>query len=333
MADEWNLATPPNTELISDLPSEHRQRKTNVAAVLEKEHATLGDGNSGGQHLNGAAVAYQGATAPTKAPDGSTALSTGNADKGRLYIDDNFDPPILCRWDGSAIEIIGTVGGRLHASGDGEANAYIINLFKEDAAGGRGCRLVGKGTQSGAEVTTLGYIEFAHDGAADDQKGKVTIVVNDGDDDNAPSKKAVQYSSDGKVVVANSVSVLDEDDMTSDSAVQVPTQQSVKAFGTWVPAVTGAGAGYAGEQSITLPNGLIIKQGTESVAANTTDEVTYGTAFPTSFVNCFVSFYAKAVALVDAANAQPKSGSETSILEVTNGHTSTQTIAWIAIGY
>ncbi len=90
---------------------------------------------------------------------------------------------------------------------------------------------------------------------------------------------------------------------------------------------------YAGEESITLPNGLILKQGIESVAANTTDEVTYAVAFPTAFVNSWCSFNAKAVALVDAANCQEKSGSSTSILEVTNGHTSTQNISWYAIGY
>ncbi len=90
---------------------------------------------------------------------------------------------------------------------------------------------------------------------------------------------------------------------------------------------------YAGEESITFPNGLILKQGIESVAANTTDEVTYAVAFPTAFVNSFVQFNSKAVSLVGAANSQKKSGSETTILEVTNGHTSTQNISWYAIGY
>ena len=90
---------------------------------------------------------------------------------------------------------------------------------------------------------------------------------------------------------------------------------------------------YSGGESITFPNGLILKQGTESVAGDTTDEVTYGTAFPTAFDNTWVSYKTKAVALVNPANSQPKSGSETSILEVTNGHSNTRTINWYAIGH
>ncbi len=90
MADEWNLNMPPNTELISDLPSEHRQRKTNVAAVIEKEHATLGDSNSGGEHKQGSAVMWHLATAsiPALQPDG-TALTS--SDNGRLWHDTTTD--------------------------------------------------------------------------------------------------------------------------------------------------------------------------------------------------------------------------------------------------
>ena len=72
----------------------------------------------------------------------------------------------------------------------------------------------------------------------------------------------------------------------------------------WTP------SSYAGEESITFPNGLILKQGTESVAANTIDEVTYAVAFNT-FVNSWCQFRNAAISLVGAANSQPKSGSET----------------------
>ena len=104
------------------------------------------------------------------------------------------------------------------------------NETEEDGAGGRESRLIAKGEQSGAEVTTLGYIEFAHDGAADDEKGRFSIVVNDGDDADAPSKIAVRYLSPGTLDVGNSVSVLDEDAMGTDSATQLATQQSIKAY-------------------------------------------------------------------------------------------------------
>ena len=86
MANEWKLTEPTDDELVPDLPSEHRQRKTNTAAVLQKEHATLGDGNSGGEHKPGSAVAWYLATGSIPALDveGNALASTDN---GRLWLD------------------------------------------------------------------------------------------------------------------------------------------------------------------------------------------------------------------------------------------------------
>lgn len=95
----------------------------------------------------------------------------------------------------------------------------------------------------------------------------------------------------------------------------------------WTP------SSYAGEESITFPNGWIVKTGEESVAADTTDEVTYGTAFPTAFKLAFVSYKGADKGNAHPANVQPKSGSETSILQVTNGVPITKSIYWVAIGY
>jgi len=81
--------------------------------------------------------------------------------------------------------------------------------------------------------------------------------------------------------IANSVK--DEDNMASDSASHVPTQQSVKAFTeartTMVPAITGAGTGYAGEESVTHANGQIVKDGSEAIGA-TSGIVTFAVPFP-----------------------------------------------------
>ena len=55
--------------------------------------------------------------------------------------------------------------------------------------------------QSGAEESTLGEIEIAHDATADDQKGILSIKLNDGDDDSSPST-ALSIDS-GKVVMLN----------------------------------------------------------------------------------------------------------------------------------
>ena len=90
---------------------------------------------------------------------------------------------------------------------------------------------------------------------------------------------------------------------------------------------------YAGEESITFPNGLILKQGVESIAADTTDDVTYAVAFPTAFVNGWATYAESAASLTHPCTIQAKSGSETTVVQVTNGDDSLHTVRWYAIGY
>ena len=66
-------------------------------------------------------------------------------------------------------------------------NFTLHNTTNEDADGGRESELRFKGNQSGGEETTLGLFQFAHDGAADDEKGKFTLKLNDGSDGDTPT--------------------------------------------------------------------------------------------------------------------------------------------------
>lgn len=86
MAGEWNTSTPVDHTLISDLPGEHRSRKTDTKTVMEKSHQDLGDGNSGGLQLQGSAVAFflPTASAPATNEDGTAFTS---ADLGKLWWD------------------------------------------------------------------------------------------------------------------------------------------------------------------------------------------------------------------------------------------------------
>ncbi len=90
---------------------------------------------------------------------------------------------------------------------------------------------------------------------------------------------------------------------------------------------------YAGEESVTFPNGLIFKHGEESVVTDTTDDVAYETAFPNAFVTAMVCFKGGTITSENHnCYVQPKSGSETTILQITND-ASTITIYWQAWGY
>ena len=87
----------------------------------------------------------------------------------------------------------------------------------------------------------------------------------------------------GAAAAPQEVAILDEDDMVSDSDTALATQQSIKAYvdssaQTFVP------ASYAGEESVTLPNRLIMKMGSTS-----SKTVNYGTAFPTGVVSVTIS--------------------------------------------
>lgn len=323
MANEWNVAVPDNDELVSDLPAEHRARKTDVKAVLELEHEDLGDGNSGAQHRLGSAVANEGSTTPTKTVDitaGAVALADIARDRGRLWIDDNFDPPVIKRWAGAAWEVLGRV------IVDGESVVFdMFNQKHEDTDGGRECQIRAHGEQSGGEASTLGYVEISHEGAADDQKGQFLIKLNDGDDDDAPSKQPIGYSSDGKIDVANSISVLDEDNMASDSAVQVPTQQSVKAY------VDADHPAYAGGESHTDGSGLIIKMGiTGSIGLGGNATITFGAAFPTAVVSVVAT---RVEASASQSYGWSVSNVGTASFKIYSNGARAGTYYWIAMGH
>ena len=123
---------------------------------------------------------FIGTDARAKEDDGENEIVIGHASRGRgtrtaiignHYLTDIFLPPAV----------------------------VAVNYTAGDGDGARAAGLVGKGTQSGGEETTLGYLAFAHDGVADDQKGKLLITLNDGDDTDSPSVNAMTILSDGKV--------------------------------------------------------------------------------------------------------------------------------------
>jgi hypothetical protein len=87
----------------------------------------------------------------------------------------------------------------------------------------------------------------------------------------------------GAAAAPAEVAVLDEDDMVSDSATALATQQSIKAY-VDASAETFDPASYTGQQSVTLPNGLIMKMGSTN-----SKTVNYGTAFPSGTVSVTIS--------------------------------------------
>ena len=77
--------------------------------------------------------------------------------------------------------------------------------------------------------------------------------------------------------------MLDNSDTAGGSATRGATQQSIKAY------VDGGGgftpSSYTGGESVTLPNGLIMKFGTVTgVTTETSLDITFGTEFPNEII-------------------------------------------------
>ena len=124
---------------------------------------------------------------------------------------------------------------------------------------------------------------------------------------------------------------LDEDDMSSDSATKVASQQSIKAA---IDAVDSADdftpTSYAGENSITLPNGMVMKFGHEA-----------GVVGAVSFATETGSAFSTAVVSITLGNVHNSAAGITTIVEGSISKTGFTLIEngnqggcyWMAIGY
>jgi len=88
----------------------------------------------------------------------------------------------------------------------------------------------------------------------------------------------------GAAAAPQEVAILDEDDMVSNSDTALATQQSIK---TYVDAFAGGftPSTYAGEQSVTFPNGLIMKFGLLTGVKTTGKTFSFSSAFPTAVIS------------------------------------------------
>ena len=233
----WTESTPTDSTVANQIDDYNRYLRVDVAERIETYIGgfNASDSNEGFYH-----VLFL---------EKSASPSTPAANKGLMYglLSDSKCELTFMDEDGDEIQLSYT--GK-HMIGSGTApQAFMYNTTEEDTDGGRESTIRAKGEQSGGEVTTLGYTEFFHDGTSDDQKGGWRVALNDGDDSDAPSKFPIEYASDGTIDANNSASVLDEDDMASDSATRVATQQSIKAY------VDGATAtGYYDADGTTIFN-------------------------------------------------------------------------------
>jgi hypothetical protein len=99
----------------------------------------------------------------------------------------------------------------IHMSGT-QPYFTLQNTTHEDIDDGRESKFLFKGEQSGGEETTLAEIRTSHDGATDDQKGKIEIYTNGGSDGDSPT---LAFTVDSDQVTTFSGSVVTSSSLTA----------------------------------------------------------------------------------------------------------------------
>lgn len=129
---------------------------------------------------------------------------------------------------------------------------------------------------------------------------------------------------DANVTFAKLTDVIDDNTMATASATKLATSESIKAY-VDASAQTFTPSTYAGEESVTLPNGLIMKWGIENLSASG-GTITFATPFPTAVVNVQGNNHG-----ADASANLGVTSYNTTTISVNPSNTGTY--HWQAIGY
>ena len=134
----------------------------------------------------------------------------------------------------------------------------------------------------------------------------------------------------GSATAPQEVAILDEDNMSTDSATSLATQQSIKAYvdTTAAPTVGFTPTSYIGGESVTLPNGLIMKFGTVTVSGDTNTAV--------NFVADFNATVSARLTIEENTTTDrfplKVSSLSTSALTIRNTQSASLTAHWLAFG-
>ena len=89
---------------------------------------------------------------------------------------------------------------------------------------------------------------------------------------------------DANVTFAKLADVIDDDTMATATDTTLATSESIKAYVDTSKTSAFTPSTYAGVESVTLPNGLIMKFGIHTTTSGT-NVITFGTAFPSGCIN------------------------------------------------
>jgi hypothetical protein len=330
-----------STDLIGEaVYKEAMNMKKSFRIRMEKEHAcdaiTLGTSGAGGEHLPGSAKIYHGdysSAWPVHRPVGTTDFTAD--DTGRIAIDTTTSPNRVAVY----IYGIGWVNiGLLLGS-----TLLVPSEIKLLERTGDPTNVANYGfiyTKDVGAVTELFYIDSAGTVKQITNAGKFNIVATD---------IAADLLNDTKIKLRNNqpLRTFDAAGTGTVNALKVNASDLLELMTGAVLATDTAPASnaaiankkyvddkfpaYTGGESVTLPNGLILKFGTTSVGANTSANVVFGVAF-TTLIMILVSIENSDVVGGNSGNMNLKTKATTGFT-VFNTEDVTCTAHWIAIGY
>jgi hypothetical protein len=256
---------------------------------MNKEHETLATSSAGGNHQQGSARAFWQDGAPTTQIDG-TAWT--NNDTGSLWFDTNSSPDNLVyvltnyastgTWTLLSTSMVAEIVAAAHSWADVQTfdlqTVHTLGILSNgNITLGAGDDLVGSATSD----ITINTNKFTVSGATGD-----TLIGGKLDLDDAFDSTSFATGRGG---------FKDENDMLSNSDTSVASQQSIKVYvDTEITASSTDGytpADYTNDgssdsrESVTFPNGMIMKTGSTGSNSGT---VTFDTPFPNGVVSVFI---------------------------------------------
>jgi hypothetical protein len=301
----WDKDKPSASTSLRDSNPEILANFSALESVIGQDHEFSTGGTNSGKH-----------TQVTFDDPLSSAPSSVSASEGVLYLLDVSSKAELHFEDEDEHTLQLTSGGNLYSSTNLEVAGTSTFTGAVTANGGitlgAGDDLIGSSTSD----ITFNTDKFTVAGATGN-----TVIAGTCDITGVLTTTAASVLGDGSTLAA-ATEAGDGDRTIAD-----------KAYADAAPAAQMTPTSYAGEESVTFPNGLVMKMGYTARSGNQTT-VTFGTAFPTSLL-CFTATVVKSNPSNMSVEAVIDSRFDTtsSVIIYTSSGTHVDGFYWIATGY
>ncbi len=228
-------------------------------------------------------------------PEQSSA-PTAVADTGIVYSKDSGGVTELFFKDSGGNEVQLTIGGKIQGTSIADDSVDEDTIQLNNDASLNSVDNAGTGTVDLIKADTSDQVEFGANLAALTMAGAIAMG-------------------------ANEITGLDDGDADGDAV----------HFGQWKVDNVAAAAVGAATESVTFPNGLIIKHGVESVVSGASDTVTFAYPFPGGILNAWVSYQTTGADGNECVYVRSLTVNDMIVQQI--GITGSQNVSWLAIGY